>query len=480
MARTSTSPEFSPTRIWTVQAVSAAHAVGVLLHRLLHPQRRVARAHGVVLVGQGRAEQRHDAVAHHLVDGALVPVHGLHHVLEDGIEERAGLLGIAVGEQLHRALEIGEEHRDLLALALQRAPGGEDLLREVLRRVALRRAPGHRRTAEPLPTATTEPTARRVDVTADCACHLEPGAAAVAEARPRRILLLARRAGHGPRLAPVGSGIKRASGPCRGRAPRRRRPLAPRLRRDPRRRGRAGGGHPEIRVAALLHCSHTRRMTTILNVSRRGVVTLPAKLRQALGIKGDDQIIAEATPEGLLLRPGRHAAHRDLRRQAYEFDDAEAELEKGPAPKEESKSRPLTGRDADLPRRQRALFCRQVGWRRPTASGPAGRRRDRVLADGYVVEEARRNLVAKAPAEAPMLDTLLARMQVAAAQPHPAAPEVTFAVPEKDRPVLAAAIRLKCEALVTGDRTHFGSFYGKTFAGVTIYSPALIARALLT
>jgi hypothetical protein len=30
-------------------------------------------------------------------------------------------------------------------------------------------------------------------------------------------------------------------------------------------------------------------------------------------------------------------------------------------------------------------------------------------ADGYVVEEARRNLVAKAPAEAPMLDTLLAR-----------------------------------------------------------------------
>ena len=101
-------------------------------------------------------------------------------------------------------------------------------------------------------------------------------------------------------------------------------------------------------------------------------------------------------------------------------------------------------------------------------------------ADGYVVEEARRNLVAKAPAEAPILDTLLARMHVAAAQPHPAAREATFAVPEKDRPVLAAAIRLKCEALVTGDRTHFGAFYGKTFAGVTIYSPALIARALLT
>ena len=101
-------------------------------------------------------------------------------------------------------------------------------------------------------------------------------------------------------------------------------------------------------------------------------------------------------------------------------------------------------------------------------------------ADGYVVEEARRNLGAKAPSGAPILDTLLARMHVAAAQPHPTALEATFAVPEKDRPVLAAAIRLQCDALVTGDRTHFGAFYGKTFAGVTIYSPKLLAQALLT
>lgn len=101
-------------------------------------------------------------------------------------------------------------------------------------------------------------------------------------------------------------------------------------------------------------------------------------------------------------------------------------------------------------------------------------------ADSYVVEEARRNLVAKAPSGAPVLDTLLARMHVAAAQSHPAALEATFAFPEKDRPVLAAAIRLKCEALVTGDRTHFGAFYGKTLAGVTIYSPSLLAQALVT
>lgn len=101
--------------------------------------------------------------------------------------------------------------------------------------------------------------------------------------------------------------------------------------------------------------------------------------------------------------------------------------------------------------------------------------------DGYVVEEARRNLLAKGPAAVPVLDTLLARMLLAGAHPHPRALEETaVAVREKDRPVLAAAIALQCEALVTGDRTHFGALYGKTLGGVTIYSPGLLARALLT
>ena len=116
MERTTTSPEFSPTRIWTGPR-ARAHLLGVRADRLLHPQRGVAGPHRVVLVGERRAEERHDPVAHHLVDGALVAVDGLHHPLEDGVEELARLLGVAVGEQLHRALEVGEEHRDLLALA---------------------------------------------------------------------------------------------------------------------------------------------------------------------------------------------------------------------------------------------------------------------------------------------------------------------------------------------------------------------------
>jgi AbrB family looped-hinge helix DNA binding protein len=64
-----------------------------------------------------------------------------------------------------------------------------------------------------------------------------------------------------------------------------------------------------------------------LTITSRGVVTLPAKLRQALGLQADDQLIAETTPEGLLLRPAV-----TLPLEVYtpererEFDEAEAEL----------------------------------------------------------------------------------------------------------------------------------------------------------
>ena len=82
-------------------------------------------------MGERRAEERHDAVAHHLVDRALVVMDGVHHQREDGIEKLARLFRIAVGEQLHRALQIGEENRDLLTLAFERGLRGEDLLGEV-------------------------------------------------------------------------------------------------------------------------------------------------------------------------------------------------------------------------------------------------------------------------------------------------------------------------------------------------------------
>ncbi len=68
-------------------------------------------------------------------------------------------------------------------------------------------------------------------------------------------------------------------------------------------------------------------MQATLTINSRGVVTLPAKLRQAMGLKADDQLIAETTPQGLLLRP---AVTLPLElytpERVQEFDQAEAEL----------------------------------------------------------------------------------------------------------------------------------------------------------
>lgn len=70
-------------------------------------------------------------------------------------------------------------------------------------------------------------------------------------------------------------------------------------------------------------------MKTTLTVSSRGVVTLPAKLRRALGLKPDDQLIAETTPEGLLLRPAvTLPVELYTEKRIREFDEAEAELDK--------------------------------------------------------------------------------------------------------------------------------------------------------
>jgi AbrB family looped-hinge helix DNA binding protein len=72
---------------------------------------------------------------------------------------------------------------------------------------------------------------------------------------------------------------------------------------------------------------NTENMKATLTISERGVITLPAKLRQALGLSANDQLIAETTSDGLLLRlavtlPVEIYSDERLR----EFDESEAEL----------------------------------------------------------------------------------------------------------------------------------------------------------
>jgi hypothetical protein len=95
------------------------------------------------------------------------------------------------------------------------------------------------------------------------------------------------------------------------------------------------------------------------------------------------------------------------------------------------------------------------------------------VVDEYVVTEVRRNLESKTRDAVDTLDAFLSRIHVAPALAHSGPVKETAWLPAKDRPVLYASVRLKCQTLVTGDRTQFGQGYGKSFGGVTLYSPRL-------
>ncbi|MGE3424837.1 MAG: PIN domain-containing protein [Dehalococcoidia bacterium] len=100
--------------------------------------------------------------------------------------------------------------------------------------------------------------------------------------------------------------------------------------------------------------------------------------------------------------------------------------------------------------------------------------RSEVVTSDLASEEARRNLVLKRPDWVETFDALIAELEVA--------PSVVFALPvtlaEKDVPILCAAIRAKCDLLVTGDRRDFGHLFEQDVRGVTVIPPLRLARLL--
>ena len=101
-----------------------------------------------------------------------------------------------------------------------------------------------------------------------------------------------------------------------------------------------------------------------------------------------------------------------------------------------------------------------------------------LVADPYVKEEAERNIRSKYPEKAQDLASVLQKITIQLVASHPAALNPGIILAEKDRPVLAAAIKADCGLLVTGDATHFGALYGKTVRGVMILSPRQAAEHL--
>ena len=78
-------------------------------------------------MGNGRAEQGKDAIAQGLRDIAVIAMHGVHHQLQSGINNRSGFFRIEPFDQRRRAFEIGKQRGDRFALALRQGCGTDAL-----------------------------------------------------------------------------------------------------------------------------------------------------------------------------------------------------------------------------------------------------------------------------------------------------------------------------------------------------------------
>jgi len=94
----------------------------------------------------------------------------------------------------------------------------------------------------------------------------------------------------------------------------------------------------------------------------------------------------------------------------------------------------------------------------------------------YAVEEARRNLSVHRSQSLSDLDDLVSRMEIVSGLLSEVLLSDEVDLPEKDAPILAAAVQSKCTHLLTGDKQHFDALYGKSVEGVIVLLPAEYIR----
>ncbi|MDF5723220.1 MAG: PIN domain-containing protein [Rhizonema sp. PD37] len=93
-----------------------------------------------------------------------------------------------------------------------------------------------------------------------------------------------------------------------------------------------------------------------------------------------------------------------------------------------------------------------------------------LLTSPYALEETRRNVTAKYPEALTRLERdLISQLSIVGEAPLTRINwAMEMGLPLKDAPILATAIENRVDLLVTGDKTHFGSFYGHVLEGVEV------------
>lgn len=103
-----------------------------------------------------------------------------------------------------------------------------------------------------------------------------------------------------------------------------------------------------------------------------------------------------------------------------------------------------------------------------------------LLASPFALDEARRNIARKNPSKTAELEQLIAQITTCR---EAGAEETRWArstgIPDKDAPILAAAVQAQADILVTGDRTDFGSLYGQKLRGLEVLAPRTALERIL-
>ncbi len=100
--------------------------------------------------------------------------------------------------------------------------------------------------------------------------------------------------------------------------------------------------------------------------------------------------------------------------------------------------------------------------------------KENLVTSRYAAEEARRNIIAKRPKWQKTFGVLMEKIRIIPDKPL----RLEVGLPDKDQPILGAAIAAQCDYLLTGDRRDFGHLYSKVIEGVTVIDVLSLARIM--
>ena len=95
-----------------------------------------------------------------------------------------------------------------------------------------------------------------------------------------------------------------------------------------------------------------------------------------------------------------------------------------------------------------------------------------LVTSAYAADEARRNLLVKAPAAVAVFDGLLKKVSLVKEPASATVLRMTkLPLVDKDAPIMAAAVEARADVLVTGDRKDFDHLFGTAVEGVVVLMP---------